>query len=62
MLVIDWLKFVQPQNNAVVNDVLNNLYLEAQDFVSLRKSILTYDQFNAIELAQKIEESQNVEF
>ena len=35
VLVTDWLKFVQPQNNAVVNDVLNNLYLQAQDFVSL---------------------------
>lgn len=35
MLVIDWLKFVQPQNNAVVNDVLNNLYLQAEDYVSL---------------------------
>lgn len=62
MLVLDWLKFVQPQNNTVVNDVLNNLYLQAQDFVSLRKSIMTYDQFNAIELAQKIEESENIEF
>jgi clathrin heavy chain len=38
------------------------LYLEAQDFVSLRKSIQTYDQFNAIELAQKIESSENIEF
>lgn len=42
--------------------MLNNLYLEAQDFVSLRKSIQTYDQFNAIELAQKIESSENIEF
>lgn len=61
-LIVDWLKSVQSQNNQAVNDALNQIYLEMEDYESLRASIIQYDQIDAIGLAKQIEDSNNVEF
>lgn len=61
-LIVEWLKSVQNTNNSAVNDSLNELYLEIEDYEALRNSILNYDSFDAIALAQKIEGSDNPEF
>lgn len=39
-LIVDWLKSVQSQNNQAVNDALNQIYLEMEDYESLRASII----------------------
>lgn len=61
-LIIDWLKSVQNTNNQSVNDALNQIYLEIQDYEALRNSIMTYDQIDAIGLAKMIESSDHPEF
>ena len=61
-LIIDWLKSVQTQNNQSVNDALNQVYLEMEDYEALRNSILTYDSIDAISLAKQIEGSNHPEF
>lgn len=42
-LIFDWLKSIQGQNVLAVNDALNEIYLELEDFDSLRQSIQNYD-------------------
>lgn len=54
-LIEPFLKSVQNQNVAAVNEALNMIYLEKQDFSSLRKSIEDYDSFESIQLAQDLE-------
>lgn len=61
-LIVEWLKSVQNTNNSAVNDSLNEIYLEMEDYESLRYSILNYDSFDALALAGKIEGSDNPEF
>lgn len=61
-LIVDWLKSVQNQNNQSVNDALNQIYLEMEDYDALRNSILNYDSIDAIGLAKQIEGSDNPEF
>ena len=61
-LIIEWLKSVQNQNNQSVNDALNQVYLEMEDYEALRNSILTYDSIDAIGLAKQIEGSNHPEF
>jgi clathrin heavy chain len=61
-LIIEWLKGVQSQNVQSVNDALNRIYFEVQDYEALRKSILNFDQFNAMSLADKIQDSDHPEF
>lgn len=61
-LIADWLKSVQIQNNQAVNDALNSIYLEVEDYEALRHSISTYDSIDAISLAKQIEGSEHPEF
>ena len=61
-LIVDWLKSVQNQNNQSVNDALNQIYLDVEDYEALRNSILNYDSIDAIGLAKQIEGSDNPEF
>ena len=61
-LIIDWLKSVQNQNNQAVNDALNQIYLEIEDYEALRASILNFDSIDAIGLAKQIEGSDHPEF
>ena len=61
-LIVEWLQTVQNQNNQAVNDALNSLYLEIEDFEALRESIATYQSIDAMSLAKKIEGHDNAEF
>ena len=47
-LIEEWLKSVQSQNNQAVNDALNSIYLENEDFDALRNSISTYGSIDSI--------------
>ncbi|CEF64357.1 Clathrin heavy chain [Strongyloides ratti] len=61
-LVKPYLKQVQTLNNKSINESLNNLYIEEEDFESLKSSIDAYDNFDNIALAQKLENHELVEF
>jgi len=54
-LIEPFLKSVQFQNVATVNEALNEVYLEKQDYASLRQSIKDFDSFESITLAGELE-------
>ena len=54
-LIEPFLKSVQGQNIAAVNEALNEIYLEKQDYNSLRQSIKDFDSFESIQLASELE-------
>ena len=45
---------VQSSNVAAVNEALNGLYIEEEDYERLRESIDMHDNFDQISLAQKV--------
>jgi len=47
-LITPFLKSVQSQNISAVNEALNEVYLENEDFESLRSSIKEYDSFESL--------------
>ncbi|CAM9388478.1 unnamed protein product [Ascophyllum nodosum] len=61
-LAIDYLKAVQKENVAAVNEALNELYIEDEDHDKLRESVDDYDNFDQVALAQKIEKHELLEF
>mmetsp|Transcript_13917 Transcript_13917/g.39575 ORF Transcript_13917/g.39575 Transcript_13917/m.39575 type:complete len:1722 (+) Transcript_13917:173-5338(+) len=61
-LVKRYLQTVQEDNNASVNEALNTLYIEEEDYESLRESVDTYDNFNALALAKAIQGHELLEF
>jgi clathrin heavy chain len=60
-LIAPFLKSVQSQNISAVNEALNEIYLENEDFESLRSSIKEYDSFESISLASELETHQLLE-
>jgi clathrin heavy chain len=54
-LIAPFLKSVQSQNIGAVNKALNEIYIENEDFESLRASIKEYDSFESLELAVGLE-------
>lgn len=54
-LIEPFLKKVQYLNVGVVNEALNEIYLEKQDYKSLRLSIQNHDSFESVQLAQSLE-------
>lgn len=54
-LIEPFLKSAQSHNNSAVNEALNEIYLEKQDYASLRQSIKDYDSFELNQLAQELE-------
>jgi clathrin heavy chain len=60
-LIRPYLKSVQQHNVAVVNDALNELYVDGEEYEELRLSIEDYDNFDQIALAQKLEKHELVE-
>jgi len=60
-LISPFLKSVQGQNISAVNEALNDIYLENEDFESLRSSIKEYDSFESLQLAQDLENHQLLE-
>lgn len=61
-LAIEYMKSVQKENLSVVNEALNELYVEEEDYEALRTSIDDYDNFDQIFLAQKCEKHELLEF
>merc|ERR1719262_1813926 len=57
-LILPYLKAVQQHNVAAVNDVINELYAEAEQFEDLRQSIEDFDNFDQIALAQQLEKHE----
>ena len=47
-LITPFLKSVQSQNISAVNEALNEIYLENEDFESLRASIKEFDSFESM--------------
>jgi clathrin heavy chain len=61
-LIKPYLVTVQEKNIQAVNEALNELYIEEEDFTSLRSSVDHFDAFDAIKLAQSIEKHELLEF
>jgi len=61
-LSLDYLKAVQKENLSVVNEALNEIFVADEDYQSLRSSIDDFDNFDQIQLAQKIERHELLEF
>lgn len=61
-LVKPYLVAVQSANNAAVNEALNELYVEEEDYDRLRESIDMHDNFDQIGLAQRVEKHELLEF
>ena len=61
-LVLPYVKSVQSHNNKVINESLNNSYIENEDYDSLRESIDSFNNFDNIALAQRLEKHELIEF
>lgn len=61
-LVKEYLLAVQKTNLAAVNEAVNELLIEEEDYGALRDSITTYDNFDQISLAQRLEKHELTEF
>jgi len=61
-LIKKYLETVQEADLTVVNETLNDLYIEEEDYEALRKSIDEYTNFDGLALAQKIENHELLEF
>jgi len=57
-----YLKSVQKYNISQVNEALNELYVEDEDYEALRKSIDNFANFNMISLASKLSSHELLEF
>lgn len=53
---------VQSQNKRVVNNAIHDLLIEEEDYKVLRDSVENYDNFDAVELAQRLEKHELVFF
>jgi clathrin heavy chain len=60
-LILPYLKNVQPQNVASVNEAINEIYADAEQYEELRTSIDDFDNFDQIALAQRLEKHELVE-
>ncbi|CRH02619.1 clathrin heavy chain, putative [Plasmodium relictum] len=54
-LIQKYLEDIQVQNITAVNETLNEIYLQNDDYISLRNSIDEYDNFNQTNLINKLE-------
>merc|ERR1719245_1374860 len=61
-LIQKYMKHVQNSNVPMVNEALNELYVEEEDYSSLRDSIDTYGTFDQISLATKMQTHELLEF
>ena len=53
---------LQNHNNKAINEALNNLFIEEEDYQGLRASIDAFDNFDNIALAQRLEKHELIEF
>ena len=54
LLVKPYMVAVQSNNVTAVNEALNEIYVEEEDYDRLRESIDLHDSFDQIGLAQKV--------
>lgn len=61
-LIKPFLLNVQSQNKREVNNALNDLLIEEEDYKTLRDSVNSYDNYDAMDLAQRLEKHDLVFF
>jgi clathrin heavy chain len=61
-LIKPYLMTVQDQNIQAVNEALNDLLITEEDYAALKTSIDTFDNFDQIALAQRLEKHELIEF
>ncbi|TKR78217.1 hypothetical protein L596_019061 [Steinernema carpocapsae] len=61
-LVKTYLRHVQNLNNKSINEALNQLFIDEEDYEALRTSIDAYNNFDNVVLAAKLENHELVEF
>lgn len=61
-LIRPYLVAVQHLNIEAVNDAYNDLLMEEEDFKTLRHSIDSFDNFNNVSLASRLEKHELLEF
>ena len=61
-LIKPFLLNVQSQNKRTVNDAINDLLIEEEDYKTLRDSAENYDNYDAVELAGRLEKHDLVFF
>ncbi|KAK8186180.1 clathrin heavy chain [Phyllosticta citribraziliensis] len=61
-LIKPFLLNVQTQNKRAVNIAINDLLIEEEDYKTLRDSVENYDNYDAVELAQRLEKHDLVFF
>ncbi|KAK1770023.1 putative clathrin heavy chain [Phialemonium atrogriseum] len=61
-LIKPFLLNVQTQNKRIVNDAINDLLIEEEDYKTLRDSVENYDNYDAVELAGRLEKHDLVFF
>ena len=61
-LIKPFLLNVQSQNKRAVNNAINNLLIEEEDYKTLRDSVENYDNYDPVDLAQRLEKHELVFF
>ena len=61
-LVKPYLRAAQTLNNKAINEALNDLLIEEEDYEGLQASIDAYDNVDCFALAQRLEKHELVEF
>jgi len=61
-LIKSYLIAVQSRNIEAVNNALNELYIEEEDYKSLKDSTSAYSNFDAVSLAKRLEKHELLEF
>jgi len=61
-LIKPFLLNVQNQNKKAVNNAINDLLIEEEDYKTLRDSVENYDNYDPVELAQRLERHELVFF
>lgn len=61
-LTTPFMKQVQNQNNKDINETLNNIYLDSEDYEELRESVQNYENFDQTQLAQQTQSHELMEF
>ncbi|KAL9112388.1 MAG: hypothetical protein Q9227_003230 [Pyrenula ochraceoflavens] len=61
-LIKPFLLNVQTQNKRAVNSAINDLLIEEEDYKTLKDSVENYDNYDAIDLAQRLEKHELIFF
>lgn len=61
-LIKPFLLNVQSQNKRIVNEAVNDLLIEEEDYKTLRDSVQNYDNYDAVQLASRLEKHDLIFF